>query len=97
MGRCDEMLLGAFCVKHCRGCRTDAAEDDKPSDRHYFYFYFYFGGGKEGNASCTVAPLGAVCGTPVRLASGSILPWTNLPPDLPTKTLPRRCSPATSL
>ena len=31
-------------------------------------------GGKEGNASCTITTSGAVCGTPVRLADGSILP-----------------------
>jgi hypothetical protein len=37
-----------------------------------------------------------VCGTPVRLASGSSLRLGSLPPDLPTKTLPRRCSLATS-
>jgi hypothetical protein len=35
---------------------------------------FFLGGGKEGNASCTVVPLGTVCGTLVQLASGSILP-----------------------
>jgi hypothetical protein len=50
----------------------------------------------EGNASCTVAPIGAACETPVRLASWSTRCLDSLPPDLPTKTLPRQCSPATS-
>jgi len=47
-------------------------------------------GGKEGNASCTIAPPGAVCRTPGRLAGGSIRPLDNLPPDLPTKPPPLR-------
>ena len=51
---------------------------------------FFSVGGKEGNASCTVVPLGAVCGTPVQLAGGSIYPLDSLPPDLPTKTPLRR-------
>ena len=29
--------------------------------------------GKGGNASCTVVPCSAVCGTPTRLASGPII------------------------
>ena len=37
-----------------------------------------------------------MCGTPKGLSSGSTYPLDNLPPDLPTKCPPRRCSPATS-
>jgi len=38
--------------------------------------YSFLVGGREGNASCTLALLRAVCGTPVRLAlaDGSLLP-----------------------
>ena len=39
--------------------------------------YFFLVGGKGGNASCTVAPEGAVCGTPVRLADGPFRPLDN--------------------
>ena len=53
-----------------------------------YFFYIFLFWGKEGNASCTVAPRGAVCGTPGQLASGSC-PWTNTRPD-PTKTPLRR-------
>ena len=49
------------------------------------YFFIFYLVGKGGNASCTVAPLGAVCGTPGRLAFGSIARWTVCRPDLPTK------------
>jgi len=40
----------------------------------YFYFLFFLVGGKEGNASCTVAPLSTMCGTPARLAVGPMCP-----------------------
>jgi len=41
----------------------------------FFFFFFCFSvGGKEGNVSCTITPSGAMCGTPVWLADGSILP-----------------------
>ena len=33
-------------------------------------FFFFLLGGKGGNASCTVTPCSAVCGTPTGLASG---------------------------
>ena len=50
-------------------------------------------GGKGGNASCTVALLSAVCGTPTRLASGPIITrWTKVLCDRPTKTLLRQWS-----
>ena len=39
-----------------------------------FYLFIFSVGGKEGNASCTIMPSGAMCGTPVWLADGSILP-----------------------
>ena len=41
---------------------------------HSGLFCLIFGWGKGGNASCTVAPEGTVCGTPVRLAGGSSRP-----------------------
>ena len=54
-------------------------------DREPDVFFFLFGG-KEGNASCTVAPQGAVCETPGRLANLGLTLWTNTPPDLPNET-----------
>jgi hypothetical protein len=57
-----------------QGIIKTAKNKAKPPYTILLLFFFFLGGGKEGNASCTVAPLGAVCGTPVRLASGSILP-----------------------
>ncbi len=48
------------------------------------FIYFGWGKGKEGNASCTVAPKGAVCGAPARPVSGEVK--ENMPSDLPTKT-----------
>ena len=35
--------------------------------------------GKRGNASCIVAPWGAVCETPVRLGVGPFRPLDNVP------------------
>ena len=32
----------------------------------FFFFFFFFWVGKGGNASCTITPEGAVCGTPSR-------------------------------
>ena len=43
--------------------RLGIAKHDDSQSISFFWF-----GGMEGNASCTVAPQGAVCGTPERLA-----------------------------
>ena len=52
------------------------------------FFFFFFGVGKGGNASCTVTPKGAMCGT---LAIGPIRLLDILPCVLPTKTHPCHC------
>lgn len=51
-----------------------------------FLFSFLFGG-KGGNASCTLTPYSAVCGTPLGLASGPICTLGSMPCVLLTKTL----------
>ena len=53
-----------------------------------FYFILLFWWEWEGNASCTVTPRGAVCGTPAGLAVGPIRPLDMVPAVLPTTNPP---------
>ena len=59
--------------------------------KYFFFFFFFFGWGKGGKCFMHPSASWALCvglqyGLPVDLLAR----WTKLPPDLPTKTLPRR-------
>ena len=54
--------------------QTIGERRDKVLGLTFFGAPFFFWGGRGGNASCTVTPFGAVCGTPAWLAVGSKLP-----------------------
>ena len=59
-------LLGNHCKTH--SLKSTGRKSSSLSTSLSLVFIF-FGWGKGGNASCTVAPQGAVCGTPAQLAS----------------------------